>query len=77
MLPVLYLIDPREAFKLSNIESYVDDTKISGVLDIGFGFMPSLHCSDLPCVAKWCCANHVRVNPDKAKPLLFGVTVLI
>ena len=27
-------------------------------------------------MAKWCCANHVRVNPDKAKPLLFAVTKL-
>ena len=28
-------------------------------------------------MAEWCCANYLRINPDKAKPLLFGVTQLL
>ena len=32
---------------------------------------------DLRCVVEWCCANHLLVNPDKTKLLLFGTRQLL
>ena len=32
---------------------------------------------DLQRVAEWCCANHLLVNPEKTKLLLFGVRQLL
>ena len=32
---------------------------------------------DLRRVAEWCCANHLLVNPDKTKLLLFGTRQLL
>ena len=59
--------------KSSNIESYVADTKI--YLSFSTNDVDSflrLVAEDLRRVAEWCCANHLRVNPDKTKLLLFG-----
>ena len=32
---------------------------------------------DLHRVAEWCCANRILINPEKTKPILFGVSRLL
>ena len=64
--------------KSSNIESYVDDTKI--YLSFSTNDVDSclrLVAEDLRRLAEWCCANHLLVNPDKTKLLLFGTRQLL
>lgn len=74
----LYMNDLPEVIKFSNIESYVDDTKIY------FSFASKnidscLRQVDeyLKHVSEWCWANHLLINPDKTKFVLFGVRQLI
>ena len=64
--------------KFSNIESYVDDTKIylsCASKDI-HSFMQQVS-EDLENIAGWCCANHLLINPDKTKLVLFGTRQLV
>ena len=70
--------DLPEVIKFSDIESYVDDTMIY------FSFASkdtdlSLRqgAEDLQHVVEWCRANHLLINPDKTKFVLFGVRQLI
>ena len=70
MLFSLYKNDLPEVIKCSNIESYVDDTKIY------FSFASkdidsclSQVAEDLKHVSEWCCANHLLVNPEKKTSL--------
>ena len=70
--------DLPDVIKSSNIESYVDDTKI--YLSFSTNDVDSCLClvpEDLRRVAEWCCANHLLVNPDKAKLLLFRTRQLL
>ena len=58
-------------FKFSNIESYVDGTKIY----FSFASKNIDSClrhvvEDLKHVSEWCCANHLLINPGKIKPSL-------
>ena len=62
--------------KYSNIESYVDDTK----LYLSFAAKDVHVClhqvdEDLHRVAEWCCANRLLINAEKTK--LFGVSQLL
>ena len=64
--------------KFSNIESYVDDTKIylsCASKDI-HSCMQQVS-EDLENIAGWCCANHLLINPDKTKLVLFGTRQLV
>ena len=70
--------DLPEVIKFSNIESYVDDSKIY------FSFASKnidscLRQVDeyLKHVSEWCWANHLFINPEKNKFFLFGVRQLI
>ena len=67
----LYMNDLPEVIKFSNIESYVDGTKIY------FSFASKnidsclRHVAEgLKHVSEWCCANHLLINPGKIKPSL-------
>ena len=78
MLFGLYMNDLPGVIKSSNIESYVDDTKI--YLSFSTNDVDSclrLVAEDLRRLAEWCCANHLLVNPDKTKLLLFGTRQLL
>ena len=78
MLFSLYMNDLPGVIKSSNIQSYVDDTKI--YLSFSTKDVDSclrLVAEDLQRVAEWCCANHLLVNPEKTKLLLFGVRQLL
>ena len=64
--------------KFSNIESYVDDTKIylsCASKDI-HSCMQQVS-DDLENIAGWCCANHLLINPDKTKLVLFRIRQLV
>ena len=78
MLFTVYMNDLPAVTKYSNIESYVDDTKIylscaskdihSCVQQVSAG---------LESIAGWCCANHLLIKPDKTKLVLFGTRQLV
>ena len=73
MLFTLYMNDLPTVTKYSNIESYVDDSKIHlscASKDI-HSCMQQVS-EDLDSIAGWCCANHLLINPDKTKLVLFG-----
>ena len=74
----LYMNDLPEVIKCSNIESYINDTKIY----FSFALKTIDSClhhvaEDLKHVSEWCCANHLLINPEKTKFVLFGVRQLI
>ena len=78
MLLTLYLNDLPTVAKFSNMESYVDDTKIylsCGSKDIHSCMQRAAE--DLESIAGWCCANHLLINPDKTKLVLFGTRQLV
>ena len=78
MLFTLYMNDLPTVTKFSNIESYVDDTKIylsCASKDI-HSCMQQVS-EDLENIAGWCCANHLLINPDKTKLVLFGTRQLV
>ena len=78
MLFTLYMNDLPTVTKFSNIESYVDDTKIylsCASKDIHSCLQRVAE--DLESIAGWCCANHLLINPDKTKLLLFGTRQLV
>ena len=65
--------DLPEVIKFSDIESYVDDTMIyfsfaSKDTDLSLRQVAE----DLQHVVEWCRANHLLINPDKTKFVLFG-----
>ena len=70
----LYMNDlPEVIVLISNLESYVDDTKIC----FSFASKDTDLClrqgaKDLKHVAEWCCASHILINPNKTKFVLFG-----
>ena len=70
----LYLNDPPEVIEETEIDSYVDDTKLYlsiSLKDIQVGLS---HISeDLKRVVKWCCSNSLLINPKKTKFILFDV----
>lgn len=62
--------DLPEVIKSSNIESYVNETKINlsfKTKDLDSHSYLRLVAEDLHHVAEWCCANHPLVYPDKSK----------
>ena len=64
--------------KFSKIESYVDDTKIY----FSFASKDIDSClrqaaEDFQHAPVWCCANHLLINPDKTRFVLFGMRQLI
>lgn len=74
----LYINDLSSCVKFCNIESYVDDTKIYlsfTTKDVDL----CLHqiSQDLHSVARWCCSNHLLINPEKTQLVLFGVNQLL
>ena len=78
MLFTLYMNDLPTVTKYSNIESYVDDSKIylsCAPKDI-HSCMQQVS-EDLESIAGWCCANHLLINPDKTKLVLFGTRQLV
>ena len=78
MLFTLYMNDLPTVTKFSNIKSYVDDTKIylsCASKDIHSCLQRVAE--DLESIAGWCCANHLLINPDKTKLLLFGTRQLV
>ena len=74
----LYMNDLPKVIKFNNIETYVDDTKIYfsfASKDID-SFLRQV-AEDLKHVSEWCCANHLLINLEKTKFVLFGVRQLI
>ena len=70
----LYLNDLPEVTEETEIDSYVDDTKLYlsiSLKDIQVG-LPYIS-EDLKRVAEWCCSNSLLINPKKTKLILFGV----
>ena len=78
LLFCIYLNDLPMTLKFCNIESYVDDSK----LFMSFT-LPELDATvekleqDLHSVAKWCCENHLLINPDKTKLLFLGTRQML
>ena len=74
----LYMNDLPGVTKFSNIESYVDDTKIY-LSSSAQGIHSCLHqiSQDLELVAGWCCANQLLINPEKRNLVLFGTRQLV
>ena len=73
LLFCIYLNDLPKAPKFCNIESYVDDSKLFmsfTLLELD-ATVEKLE-QDLHSVAKWCCENHLLINPDKTKLLFLG-----
>ena len=67
----LYMNDLPEVIKFSNIESYVDGTKIYfSFASKNIDSCPRHVAEDLKHVSEWCCANHLLINPGKIKPSL-------
>lgn len=60
------------------LESYVDDSKVylSFSLSDMDAAVKKLE-QDLHRVAKWCCENHLLINPDKTKFILIGTRQLM
>ena len=78
MLFTPYVNDFPTVTKFSNIESYVGDTKIylsCASKDI-HSCMQRV-AEDLESIAGWCCANHLLIDPDKTKLVLFGTRQLV
>ena len=78
MLFTLYMHDLPTVTKFSNIESYVDDSKI--YLPCASKDIHScLHqvTQDLESITAWCYANHLLINPDKAQLVLFSTSQLV
>ena len=70
----MYMNDLPEVIKFSNIESYIDGTKIYfsfASKDIDSRLRQVAE--DLQHVAELCCANRLLINPDKTKFVLFRV----
>ena len=70
----LYLNDLPEVIEETEIDSYVDDTKLYlsiSLKDIQVGL--SYISEDLKRVAEWCCSNSLLINPKKTKLIPFGV----
>ena len=69
----IYLNGLPLASSSSNLESYVDDSKL-------FLSFPLIELDaaiekleqDLLSVAQWCCENHLLINPDETKLLFLG-----
>ena len=75
MLFTLYMNDLPTLTKFySNTESYVDDTKR---LKISTLSCMQRVAEDLESIASWCCANHLLLNPDKTKLVIFGTRQLV
>ena len=78
MLFTLYMNDLSTVAKFSNIESYVDDTKIYlSCTSKDIHSCLQQVSEDLKSIAGWCCANHLLINPDKTKLVLFGTRQLV
>lgn len=74
----LYINDLPAVCSHSNIESYVDDSKlyVSFLKNAKDSAMADLK-SDLTSVASWCCANQLLVNPGKTKLCVFGSSQML
>jgi hypothetical protein len=69
----LYINEISNICSNCDIESYVDDSKLSlsfAIKDLSES-MGKLD-ADLKSVAAWYCSNNLQINPDKIKFLLFG-----
>ena len=57
----------------SEIDSFVDDTKLYAALKLT-DLARGLDClmTDLNKVAGWCCYNQLLINPEKTQYILFG-----
>ena len=69
----LFMNDLPEVIKFSNIESYIDGTKIY----FSFASKDTDSClrqvaKDLQHVVEWCRANYLLINPDKTKLSCLG-----
>ena len=76
--PMLFTLYLPTVAKFRNIESYVDDNKIY----LSYASKDIHSCmqrvaKDLESIAGWCCANHLLINPDKTKLVLFGTRQLV
>ena len=78
LLFCIYLNDLPMAPNFCNLESYVDDSKlfISFTLLELDATVEKLE-QDLLSVAKWCCENHLLINPDKTKLLFLGTRQML
>ncbi len=62
----------------SNLESYVDDSKV--LLSFPLRQIDTAITNreqDLHRVASWCCENHVLINPEKTKYMMIGTRQLM
>ena len=81
MSPLLFCIytnDLPTVTQTSELNSYVDDSKIS----LSFPIEDALEAKhklelDLRLVAEWCCKNALLINPGKTKFLLVGTRQLL
>ena len=78
LLFCIYLNDLPIARSSCNLESYVDDSKLSLSfplikLDAAIEKLEQ----DLLSVAQWCCENHLLTNPDKTKLIFLGTRQML
>ena len=74
----LYIHDLPSVCIGSEIDSFVDDTKLYAALKLT-DLVRGLDClmTDLNKVAGWCCYNQLLINPEKTQYILFGTRQLL
>lgn len=74
----LYIHDLHPVCTGSEIDSFVDDTKLYMTLKVA-DLADGLNCltNDLNRVASWCCFNQLLINPGKTQFILFGTRQLL
>ena len=78
LLFCIYLNDLPSVSRDSNLESYVDDSKV--LLSFPLRQIDTAITNreqDLHRVASWCCENHVLINPEKTKYMMIGTRQLM
>ena len=78
LLFCIYLNDLLSVSRDSNLESYVDDSKV--LLSFPLRQIDAAIINleqDLHRVASWCCENHLLINPGKTKYMMIGTRQLM
>jgi hypothetical protein len=78
LLFCIYLNDLPSVSRDSNLESYVDDSKV--LLSFPLRQIDAAIINleqDLHRVASWCCENHLLINPGKTKYMMIGTRQLM
>ena len=74
----IYINDLPGVPKESNLESYVDDSKIYLAFSIRDAELAAMKLTkDMRRITAWCCLNSLLVNPEKTKMLILGTRQML